>query len=152
MMRYEVYSFSSRYLPLVTWIRETFCRTVEKEISLPDICCSKDRSEINVLKITRTWCSTELIFSILTHVNLSKSKHYSVKTFEKTSNKFHVTSLTKWQKVLLIFRNIGWSITDENFFHFLLSKHCFSKHCSFTEISSKFLSFNYFLLKFCNQK
>jgi len=92
-------------------------------------------------------------FSILAHVNLSKSNHYSVKTFEKTSIKFHVANLTKWQKVLLIFRNIGRSIADENSFHFLLSKHFFSKHCSFTKISSKFFSFNNFLLlKFCNQK
>ena len=82
-MRYEDYSFWSRYLPLVNWIRQTLCRIVEKEISLSDNCCSKDRSEIIFLKITRTCCSTELIFSILTHVNLSKSKHYSVKTFEK---------------------------------------------------------------------
>jgi len=42
--------------------------------------------------------------------------------------------------VLLIFRNIGWSITDENSFHFLLSKHLFLIHCSDTKISSKFLS------------
>ena len=128
------------------------CRIVEKEISLPDICCSKDRSEMNFLKITRTWCSTELIFSILTQVNLSKSKHYSMKTFEKSSMKFYVTSLTKWQKVLLIFRNIGRSITDENSFHFLLSKHFFSKYFSFTKISSTFISFINFLLKFYNQK
>ena len=152
MMRYEVYSFSSRYLPLVTWIRETFCRTVEKEISLPDICCSKDRSEINFLKSQALGAALSWFFSILTHVILSKSKHYSVKTFEKTSIKFHVTSLPKWQKVLLIFTMIGRSITNENSFHFLLSKHSFSKHCSFTKISSKFLSHNNFLLKFCNQK
>ena len=107
---------------------------------------------MNFLKITRTWWSTELIFSILTHVNLSKSKHYSVKTFEKTSIKIHVPSLTKWQKVLLIFRNIGRSIANGNSFHNWLSKHFFSKHCSFTKISSKFLSFNNFLLKFCDQK
>ena len=77
-------------------------------------------------------------FSILTHVNLSKSKHYSVKTFEKTSIKFHVTRLPRWQKVLLIFRNIGRSIADENSFHFLLSKYFVSKHCSFTKISRNF--------------
>jgi len=58
---------------------------------------------------------------------------------KKTSIKFHVPSLTKWQKVLLIFKNIGRSITDENSFHLDLSQHCFSKHCSFTKISSKFL-------------
>jgi len=74
------------------------------------------------------------------YVNFSKSKHYKVKTFETTSIKFHVPSLPKWQKVLFMFRNIGRSITDENCFHFLLSKHCSSKHCSFTKISSKFLS------------
>ena len=111
---------------------------------------ARDRSEINFLKITRTWCSTEMIFSIVTHVNLSKSMYYSVKTFEITSIKFHVPCLPKW--FLFIFRNIGRSITDENSFHFLLSKHFFSKHCCFTKISSTFLSFNKFLLKFCNQK
>ena len=61
-------------------------------------------------------------FSILTHVNLSKSKHYSVKTFEKTSIKFHVPSLPKWQKVLLIFKNIGLFITDEKVFNSLYQK------------------------------
>jgi len=152
MMRYEDYSFWSRCVPLVNWIRWTLCRIVEKEISLPDICCSKDRSEINFWKSQALGAALSWFFSILTHVNLSKSKHYSVKTFEKTSIKFHVTSLPKWQKVLLIFRNIGRSITNENSFHFLLSKHSFSKHCSFTKISSKFLSYNNFLLKFCNQK
>ena len=111
---------------------------------------ARDRSEINFLKITRTWCITEMIFSIVTHVNLSKSMYYSVKTFEKTSIKFHVPSLPKW--FLFIFRNIGRSIADENSFHFLLSKHFFSKHCSFTKIWSTFHSFNNFLLKFCNQR
>jgi len=73
-----------------------------------------------------------------------------VKTFEKTSIEFHVPSLSKWFP--FIFRNIGRSITDENSFHVLSSLHCFWKHCSFTKISSKFLSFNESLLKFCNQK
>ena len=152
MMRYEDYPICSRCLPLVNLIRWTLCRIVEKEISSPDICCSKDRSVINFWKSHVLGAALSWFFSILTHVNLSKSKHYSVKTFEKTSIKFHVTSLQKWQKVLLIFTNIGRSITDENSFHFLLSKHSFSKHCSFTKISSKFLSYNNFLLKFCNQK
>ena len=91
-------------------------------------------------------------FSFLTHVNLSKSMHYSVKTFEKASIIFHVPSLPKWQKVLFIFRNIGRSITDENSFHFLLAKHCFSKHCTFTKNSSKFLCFKKFVVNSCNQK
>ena len=150
MMRCEGYSFWSRYLPLVNWIRWTLCRIVEKEIRLPDIVAARDRSEINFLKITRCWCSTELIFSIFTHVTLWKSMRYSVKTFEKTSIKFLVPSLPKW--FLFKFRNIGQSITDENFFHVLLSKHFFSKHCSFTKIWSTNISFINFLLKFCNQK
>ena len=107
---------------------------------------------MNFSKITRTCCSTELYFSILTHVNLSKSKHDSVKTFEKTSIKFHVPSLTKWQKVSLIFRNTGWSIADEDSYHFLLSKDFFQKHSSFTKIWSTFISFIKFLSKFYNQK
>ena len=78
-------------------------------------------------------------FSILTHVNWSKSMHYSVKTFEKTSIKFHVPSLPKWQTVLLLFRNIGRSITNEKYFHFLLSKHCASKHCCLKKIHASFL-------------
>ena len=90
-------------------------------------------------------------FSILTHVNLSRSMHYSEKIFEKTSIKFHVPSLPKWQKVLFILWNIGGSITGEDSFKFLLSKHYPSKHCSFTKISIKFLSFKKFELKFCNQ-
>ena len=114
------------------------------------IVAARDTSEINFLKITRTCCSTELMFSIITHVNLSKSKHYSVKTFEKTSIKFHVPSHPK--RFLFIFRNIGRSITDENSFHVLLSKCFFSKHCSFTKISSTFISFINFLLKFSNKR
>ena len=77
-------------------------------------------------------------FSILTHINSSKSKFYLVKIFEKTSIKFHVPSLSKWQKVLLTFRNIGRSITDENFFHFLSSKHFFSRNCSFRKFQPCF--------------
>jgi len=46
-----------------------------------------------------------------------------VKAFEKTSIKLHVPSLPKW--FLFIFWNIGRSITDENSFHVLLSKHGF---------------------------
>ena len=137
---------------MVNWIRWTLCRIVENEICLPDICCSKYRSEINFLKITGTWCSTELIFFNPYTCQFVKKQALLSETFEKTSIKFHVPSLPKLKKVLLIFRNICRSITDENSFHFLLSKHFFSKHCSFTKIPSKFLSFNYFLLKFCNQK
>ena len=88
MMRYEDYSFWSRCLPLVYWIRWTLCRIVEKETNLPDICCSKDRSEINFWKSQALGAALSWFFSILTHVNLSKSKHYSVKTFEKTSINF----------------------------------------------------------------
>ena len=66
----------------------------------------------HALSATLSW-----FFSILTHVNWSKSMHYSVKTFEKTSIKFNVPSLPKWQTVLLVFRNIGRSITDEKYFH-----------------------------------
>ena len=96
-----------------------------KKKSLPDICCSKDRSEINVLKITRTCCSTELIFFNPYTCQFVKKQALLSKTFEKTSIKIHVPSHTKWEKVLLIFRNIGRSIADENSFHFLLSKHFF---------------------------
>ena len=83
MMRYEDYSCWSRYLTLVNSIRKALCRIVDKEKSLPDIFAARDRSEINLQKITRTSFSAEMIFSILTHVNLSRSMHYQVKSFEK---------------------------------------------------------------------
>ena len=137
----SVIVYWSRYLPLVHWKRWRFSRIVEKEISLPDICCSKgytwDKPFENHTHLVQHWVS----FSILTHVNSSKSKDYSVKTFEKTSIKFHVPSLRKSQKVLLILGNIGRSITDENSFHFLLSKHCFSKHCSLQKFQASFFLF-----------
>jgi len=72
-------------------------------------------------------------------------KNVTQHELRKMSSKFHVPSLTKWQKVLLIFKNIGPSVTEENSFHVLLSKHFFSKHCSFTKIWSTFISF----IKFC---
>jgi len=81
-----------------------------------------------------------------------RKKNVAQHELRKMSIKFHVPSLPKSQKVLLIFRNIGRSITDKNSFHVLLSRHFFSKHCSFTKIWSTFISFINFLSKFCNQK
>jgi len=48
--------------------------------------------------------------------------------------------------VLLMFGNIGWSITDECSLYFLLSKHFFSKHCSFTKIFKQVSFFYEFLV------
>ena len=86
------------------------------------------------------------------HMSICQEACIAQWKFWKTSIRFHVPSLPKWQKVLEVFRNNGRSITDENCFNFLLSRHCFSKQCSFTKISIKFLSFDDFLLELCNQK
>ena len=104
MMRYEDYSFWSRYLPLVNWIRWTLCRIVEKERSLPEICCSKDRSEINFFKITRTWCSIELIFFQSWHMSICQK-----------------ASITQWKhlkKHLLKFMFLD-SPNDKRFYSYL---------------------------------
>ena len=139
----------SRYLPLGNWMTRKLGRIIEKEIISPEICCRNLQFDIKLWDITHTCCSMVFAWSLNKAI---REKSVTQHDLQKMSIKFHVTSLPKWQKVLLIFRNIGPSITEENSFHVLLSKHFFSKHCSFSKISSKFLSFNYFLLKFCNQK
>ena len=111
-----------------------------------------DRSEIKFLKITRTWCSNEMILFNPCTCQFVKKKALLSANFRTTSIKFHVFSPRQQQMVFIIFRNIGWSFTNEISLHFLSSKQFFSKHRSFTKISSQFLSFINFLLKFCNQQ
>ena len=134
---------------LVNWRTRTLGRIIEKEIILPEICCRNVQFDIKLTDITHTCCS--IVFAWCLNKAIRKKKRYSAWAW-KMSIKCHVPSLPKWQKVLLIFRNISRSTTDENSFHVLLSKHFFSKHCTFTKIWSTFISFINFLLKFCNQK
>ena len=93
----------------------------------------------------------QIVFAWSFNKAISK-KNVTQHELRKMSLEFHVPSLPKWQKVLLIFRNICPSVTEEKSFHVLLSKHFFSKHCSFTKSWSTFISFIKFLLKVCNQK
>ena len=134
---------------LVNWMTRTLGRIIEKEIILPEICCRNVQFDIKFQDITHACCS--IVFAWCLNKAIRK-KSITQHQLRKMSIKCHVPSLPKRQKVLLIFRNIGRSITDENSFHVLLSKHSFSKHGSFTKIWSTYISFIDLLLKFCNQK
>jgi len=57
MMRYEDYSFWSRYLPLVNWMTRTLGLIIEKEIISPEICCRNVQFETKRQDMTHTWCS-----------------------------------------------------------------------------------------------
>ena len=133
MMAYEDYSFWSRYLPLGNWMTRKLCRIIEKKIS-PEIYCRNVQFEIKLQHITHTWCS--MVFARSLNKAIRKRKALLSMGFGKMSIKFHVPSLPKW--FLFMFRNIGRSIRDQICFHFLSSKHFFSKNSSFTKFQPSF--------------
>ena len=148
MMRYEDYSCWSRYLPLVNWITRTLGLIIEKGIFSPEICCRNVQFEIKLQDMTHTWCSNNFARSLNKAI---RKKNVAQHELRKISSNFHVPSLPKWQKVLLIFRNVGPSVTEENFFTSYYQKISFRNTILSQKVEAR-LFFIKFLLKFCNQK
>jgi len=86
------------------------------------------------LKITRTWCSTEMILFNPYTCQFVKKQALLSANFRITSIKFHVLSPRQTTNDFNHISEHRLAFRDENSLHFLLSKHFFSKHCSFTKI------------------
>ena len=127
----SVIVFWSIYLPAVNWITWTLCRIVENKISLPDIRCSNGRSEINFLKIPRTWCSTEMIlFNPYTCQFVKKQALLSA----NFRNNIYLISCSQSRQTTNDFNHIQdhrLVLHTLKFVALLIIKHFFSKHSSF---------------------